>query len=180
MNDELFLLELYGRLPYNPKVYYQGKVYTLKLISNEGILLNKSVYLYKEDGKLLSELVKVHNIKPLLYPIEKVLELKCGANDKSLIDIILGIMDYDGYSGYYTTWEQNTNNKISIYTWGIYLGILDLNTMLLDTTKSGNFQLRSDMWANIQRLLYKHHIDYLGLIKDGKALDIRDYSNEKG
>lgn len=169
MNDELFLLDLYGRLPYEPKVQYQDEVYTLKLISNQGLLLDKNVYLYKDNGILLSESVKVHNIKPLLYPLESILELKC--NNKLIIDIILGIMDYDGYNGYYTTWDSSNDKRhISIYTWGIYLGELDLNTLMLSTDKKGNFQLNSLMWVSIQEVFYKNHIDYLGLIKDCKAL----------
>lgn len=168
MTEELFLLDLYGRLPYNPKVMYQDEQYTLKLISNEGNLLDKNVYLYKEGGKLLNESVKVHNIKPLLYPVDRVLEIKEGNN--LIIDIILGICDYDGYCGLYTTWDTLKDSKINIYTWGMYLGTLDLHTMMLSTGKVGNFQLRSDMWASIQKLFYKYHIDYLGLIKEGMAL----------
>lgn len=171
MNDELFLLDLYGRLPYNPKVMYLDKVYTLKLISNEGNLLEKNVYLYKEDGKLLSENIKIHNIKPLLYPVDKVLEI-------NLIEVILGICDYDGYGGLYTTCDHLKEGKVKVYTWGIYLGTLDLHTMMLSTEKQGNFQLRSDMWANIQRLFYKYHIDYLDLIKDDRALNYDSISSK--
>lgn len=49
--DGLFLLDLYGRLPYNLKVWYQGKVYTLDSIRNEEVLLLETdVYLYKKKA----------------------------------------------------------------------------------------------------------------------------------
>lgn len=105
-----------------------------------------------------------------MHPINKILEIK--EDDKLLIDIILNIYDYDGYSGLYTTWDLEKNGKLSIYTWGMYLGELNLNTMVLSTEKSGNFQLRFDMWASIQRIFYSNHIDYLGFIKNNMAIKI--------
>lgn len=173
--DELFLLDMYGRSPYHPKVEYQGDVYTLHHISSviDGVLLlDRDVYLYKEEGGLISNLLKdkLLNIKPLLHPIQKVLEIK--EDDKLLIDIILNICDYDGYCGLYTTWDLEKNGKLSIYTWGMYLGELNLNTMILSTEKAGNFQLRFDMWASIQRIFYRNHIDYLGFIKNNMAIKI--------
>lgn len=167
--DKLFLFDLYGRLPYNLKVEYQSDVYTLDFISKEGVLLlDTDVYMYKEEGRLLKD--KIYKIKPLLHPIQKVLEIK--EDDKLLIDIILNICDYDGYCGLYTTWDLEKNSKLSIYTWGMYLGELNLNTMILSTEKAGNFQLRFDMWASIQRIFYRNHIDYLGFIKNNMAIKI--------
>lgn len=172
--------DLFARLPYQPKVIYlyDSKVYTLMSIGNN-LNYSKEVELKGSDGYKIPDRVYLQQIKSLLYPIDEVFNIK-NEDGISVMEMILNILDYDGYQGYYTTFERLPNNKISIFCWGSLSGELDLHTLLFTTNKPGNFNTRLDMFVDIQQLFYKYHIDYLGLIKEGLALDIRDYNNEKG
>lgn len=120
-------------------------------------------------------------VKPILRPLEDVFETITHQGESlRVIDKIIGVLDLDGYQGYYSKVEHvsKKNNfwEVIVSIWGtpefrVYFPSLAVKRIHNDERLFTYY----NMSREVSELLDRYMIDHRGLIRDGEAYAVNDF-----
>lgn len=93
----------------------------------------------------------------------------------SLIDNLASIFNFDGYAGYYTTYNIDDNEKnVTFFTWGGEICRMNLKSFMVTPLKDtqSSTVLGLNHFQEVFSLFNRYHIDYRGLIEKGLAVSV--------
>lgn len=118
----------------------------------------------------------IDKIKPILFPLSDITEtLHFGGKDVCLMDQFACIFNFDGYAGYYTTYNIDDNEKnVTFFTWGGEICRMNLKTFMVTPLKDtqNSTVLGLNHFQEVFSLFNRYHIDYRGLIEKGLAVSV--------
>lgn len=119
---------------------------------------------------------KLSEIKPILYPLSSITQFTIiDGKELSLIDNLASIFNFDGYAGYYTTYNIDDNEKnVTFFTWGGEICRMNLKTFMVTPLKDtqNSTVLGPNHFQEVFSLFNRYHIDYRGLIEKGLAVSV--------
>ena len=118
----------------------------------------------------------IDKVKPILFPLSDITEtLKFGGKEICLMEKLACIFNFDGYAGYYTTYNIDDNEKnVTFFTWGGEICRMNLKTFMVTPLKDtqNSTALGLNHFQEVFSLFNRYHIDYRGLIEKGLAVSV--------
>lgn len=119
---------------------------------------------------------KLSEIKPILYPLSSITSFTMiEGKVLRLIDNLATIFNFDGYAGYYTTYNiDDGGESVTFSIWGGEICRMDLKTFMVTPLKNTNNStvLGLSHFQEVFSLFNRYHIDYRGLIEKGLAVSV--------
>lgn len=184
-DKDLLLQDLSARLPYKMKFISGRCLCEMTMISAHLSKVVGKVLFISESDKTeedkaykigYSSDVLVDKIKPILFPLSDITEtLHFGGKEVCLMDQFACIFNFDGYQGYYTTWELDEKKEnVTFFTWGGEICRMNLKTFMVTPLKDtqNSTVLGLNHFQEVFSLFNRYHIDYRGLIEKGLAVSV--------
>lgn len=186
-DKDLLLQDLSARLPY--KMKFKSPIGILEMnelnmMSTYPVWANTSSRKENPDfnhqalkqEKCSGRGFKLSEIKPILYPLSSITQFTMiDGKELRLIDNLASIFNFDGYAGYYTTYNIDDNEKnVTFFTWGGEICRMDLKTFMVTPLKDtqNSTVLGLNHFQEVFSLFNRYHIDYRGLIEKGLAVSV--------
>lgn len=184
-DKDLLLQDLSARLPYKMKFISGRCLCEMTMISAHLSKVVGKVLFISESDKTeedkaykigYSSDVLVDKIKPILFPLSDITEtLHFGGKEVCLMDQFSCIFNFDGYLGYYTTWELDEKKEnVTFSIWGGEICRMNLKTFMVTPLKDtqNSTVLGLNHFQEVFSLFNRYHIDYRGLIEKGLAVSV--------
>lgn len=184
-DKDLLLQDLSARLPYKMKFISGRCLCEMTMISAHLSKVVGKVLFISESDKTeedkaykigYSSDVLVDKIKPILFPLSDITEtLHFGGKEVCLMDQFSCIFNFDGYQGYYTTWELDEKKEnVTFSIWGGEICRMNLKTFMVTPLKDtqNSTVLGLNHFQEVFSLFNRYHIDYRGLIEKGLAVSV--------
>lgn len=118
----------------------------------------------------------IDNIKPILFPLSDITgTIQFGGKEVCLMEELACIFNFDGYTGYYTTFKVDDNQEnVTFSIWDGEICRMNLKTFMVTPLKDtqNSTVLGLNHFQEVFSLFNRYHIDYRGLIEKGLAVSV--------